>query len=110
MAVKSEPGYQKMGCEQRSGGKALSASLDRWWRGLKDFLYGFFIYGMVEEVAGRKREQEQVFLLIMMGDLVGLPIFSGYYKLRFLPYCLPRLARWKKEVIRPKDLFSMVQE
>lgn len=110
MALKSEPASQELRSEERPGGEGLGASLNRWWRGLKDFLYGFFIFGMVEEVVGRKREREQIFLLIIMGDLVGLPIFSGYYRLRFLPYCLPRLARWKKEVIKPKDLFSMVQD
>jgi len=103
--LKIRPGSDRGSGEERAG-----ASLKGWWRGFKDFLFGFFIYGMVEEVAGRKREQEELFLLVTMGDLIGLPIFPPYYRLRFLPYCLGRLARWKKEVVKPKDLFSEVRD
>ena len=82
----------------------------RIWRALKDFLYGFFVYGMVEEVVGRKRQQEQVFLLLVMGDLLGVPVFSGYYRLRLLPYFLPRLERWKLALCKPRDLFSRLKD
>lgn len=80
------------------------------WKGLKDFLYGFALHGMVREVAARKREEEDAFALLAVGDLLGFPAGPPYYRLRLLPYLVPRLTRWKNEMVRPRDLFHLARE
>jgi len=96
--------------KQARSKEGLSTHLARIWRGFKDFLYGFFMYGMVQEVVGRKIERERLFLLFTLGDFLGMPVFPGYYKLRLLPYCLPGLERWQRSSSRPKDMFTHLKE
>ncbi|MDQ7781647.1 MAG: hypothetical protein RDU20_02130 [Desulfomonilaceae bacterium] len=90
--------------------ESVRNSIRKGWRSLKDFLYGFFLYGMVQEVEGRRRQRESAFFLLVMGDLVGLPIFPCYYRFRLLPYCIAKLGPWKRNTLRPKDLFSNVSD
>ena len=96
--------------KQTRGVEKESTSLGRLWKGFKDFLYGFLLHGMVEEVAGRRREAERTFFLLIMGDLFGVPVFSGYYRLRLLPHFLPGIESWKRSVHAPKDLFNLTNE
>lgn len=90
--------------------EGAEAPIQKGWRALKDFLYGFFLHRMVLEVEGRRRKQEGVFFLLVMGDLVGLPIFPCYYRLRLLPHCLIGLVAWKRKALRPKDPFTIVSD
>jgi len=47
---------------------------------------------------------EHLFILITMGDLLGVPILPPYYSLRLLPYVVPQIATWKRRMLREKDL------
>jgi hypothetical protein len=96
--------------KDRSTTEGLGNSIRKAWRAVKDFLYGFFLHGMVQEVEGRRRKEESAFFLLVMGDLVGLPIFPCYYRLRLLPHCLIGLDSWKRNALRPKDLFTSVSD
>ena len=95
---------------QSEKNSSLSARLRRWWGALKDFLFGFFVYGMVQEVVDRRRKRERIFLLLVAGDFLGVPVFPGYYRLRLLPHCLPRLGPWRRYMLRPKDLFTVLED
>lgn len=88
----------------------LRDSIRKGWRTLKDFLYGFFLHGMVQEVEGRRRKEEDALFLLVMGDLVGLPIYPCYYRLRLLPHCFARLGTWKRKALRPKDIFTIMSD
>ena len=44
------------------------------------------------------------FILITMGDMLGVPILPPYYSLRLLPYVVPQISTWKRRMLREKDL------
>ncbi len=96
--------------ERTPDDKGLNAYFRKGVTAVRDFLYGFFLHGMVREVAGRKRRKESVFFVYVMGDFVGLPIFPNYYRLRLLPYCFAKLGPWKRTILRPKDVLSAVED
>ncbi|MBU2547146.1 MAG: hypothetical protein KKB20_01925 [Proteobacteria bacterium] len=84
--------------------------LERLTADLRALLYGFLIHGMVSERAARKKELEDVFMLAQFGGLVGLPVFTPYYALRFLPHLAPRLMAFKTGIVKEKDVFEHFQE
>jgi len=75
---------------------------------IKDFLYGFFLYGMVSGAYEKKAEFEDVFMLFIMGETIGVPVFPGFYHLRLMPYYAARFPRWKKKTLKPRDFFDTV--
>ncbi|MEM2522955.1 MAG: hypothetical protein QXW82_07400 [Candidatus Bathyarchaeia archaeon] len=42
-------------------------------------------------------------MLVVFGDMFGL-LIPTYYRLRLLPYWLPRLSEWKIFLLREKDV------
>jgi hypothetical protein len=47
-------------------------------------------------------------MLVIFGDLVGLPLLPPYYSMRLLPHIIPSLETWKRRVLREKDLTDFV--
>jgi hypothetical protein len=47
-------------------------------------------------------------MLIVFGDLVGLPLLPPYYAMRLVPYILPTIETWKRSLLREKDLTDFV--
>jgi hypothetical protein len=43
-------------------------------------------------------------MLVVFGDLVGLPLLPPHYSMRLLPYILPSIKKWKRGLLREKDL------
>jgi len=58
----------------------------------------------VPEAAG---DLEHLFVLIVFGDIVGIPILPPYYTLRLLPYIIPEVNNWKRRMLREKDLTDL---
>ncbi len=79
-------------------------------QGVKDFLYGFFLHGWVSGVYEQKAEFEDVFVLFAMGETIGVPVFSGFYSLRFVPYYVARFPHWKKKTLKPRDLLDILKD
>ena len=78
------------------------------WQKAKDHVADF-VYGMASHEATRQAlktrgSMEHLFILITMGDLLGVPILPPYYSLRLLPYVVPQIATWKRRMLREKDL------
>jgi len=48
--------------------------------------------------------EHHLFILITMGDLLGIPILPPYYSLRLPPYVVPQIATWKRRILREKDV------
>ncbi len=46
---------------------------------------------------------ETVFMVSVVGDMVGLPIMPPYYSLRLLPYVVPDVALWRRRVLRERE-------
>jgi len=70
----------------------------------KEFLYGMAGHDMTRFALKTRGSMEHLFILITMGDLLGIPILPPYYSLRLLPYVVPQISTWKRRMLREKDL------
>jgi len=78
--------------------------LQRLGRSAKEFLYGMAGHDMTRFALKARGSMEHLFILITMGDLLGIPILPPYYSLRLLPYVVPQISTWKRRLLREKDL------
>ena len=69
-----------------------------------DFIYGMASHESTRQALKTRGSMEHLFILITMGDLLGVPILPPYYSLRLLPYVVPQIATWKRRMLREKDL------
>ena len=70
----------------------------------KDYIYGMAAHEMTRQALKTRGSMEHLFILITMGDLLGIPILPPYYSLRLLPYVVPQIATWKRRMLREKDV------
>ena len=70
----------------------------------KDIVYGMSSHEMTRHAVRSRASMEHLFILITMGDLLGVPILPPYYSLRILPYVVPQITTWKRRMLREKDL------
>lgn len=69
-----------------------------------EYVYGMATHEMTRHALKTRGSMEHLFILITMGDLLGVPILPPYYSLRLLPYVVPQIATWKRRMLREKDL------
>jgi hypothetical protein len=70
----------------------------------KDIVYGMSSHEMTRHAVRTRASMEHLFILITMGDLIGVPILPPYYSLRLLPYVTPQITSWKRRMLREKDI------
>jgi hypothetical protein len=70
----------------------------------KEIFYGMASHDMTRYAIRTRASMEHLFILITMGDLLGVPILPPYYSLRLLPYVVPQISTWKRRMLREKDL------
>jgi len=75
---------------------------------LRDVMYGMALHDMVRYHTRSRAGLEHLFILITMGDLVGVPILPPYYSLRLLPYVVPELEGWKRRLLRERDIVDLL--
>ena len=80
------------------------SALKRFGRSTKEFLYGMAGHDMTRYALKTRGSMEHLFILITMGDLLGVPILPPYYSLRLLPYVVPQISTWKRRMLRERDL------
>ncbi len=71
---------------------------------LKEIAYGMSAHDMSRYALRTRASMGHLFILITMGDLLGIPILPPYYSLRLLPYVVPNIATWKRRMLREKDV------
>ena len=74
------------------------------WYGFKETIYGMSAHDMSRAALRTRASMEHLFILITMGDLLGIPILPPYYSLRLLPHVAPQIATWKRRMLREKDV------
>jgi hypothetical protein len=74
------------------------------WQNMKEILYGMASHGMSRYALRTRASMEHLFILITMGDMIGIPILPPYYSLRLLPYVVPQISTWKRRLLREKDV------
>lgn len=73
----------------------------------REVLYGFTVYGLDVEFRKERGALEHLFMLVVFGDLLGLPLLPPYYSMRLLPYVVPSIRQWKRSMLREKDLTDL---
>jgi hypothetical protein len=71
---------------------------------LREILYGMTVHEMELELQRERGNLNHLFMMVVFGDLVGLPLLPPYYSMRLLPYIIPSIDTWKRSLLREKDL------
>ena len=91
----------------RHGGPDDSTPGPRQWsRVLREFIYGMTSYEFVQQALEMRASMQKLFLVGVFGDMLGVPILPPYYGLRLLPWVVPEIEAWKREVLRERELGS----
>ena len=75
---------------------------------IREIMYGLMLHEMEMEMKKEKGHLENLFMLVVFGDLIGLPLLPPYYSMRLLPHIIPSLESWKRRLLREKDLTDFV--
>ncbi len=77
-------------------------------RVFRDIVYGMSSHEMTRHAVRTRASMEHLFILITMGDLLGIPILPPYYALRLLPYVTPQISSWKRRMLRERDITDVL--
>jgi len=79
-------------------------------RTVGEVLYGMTIYEMVRDLQKERSHLEHLFVLVVFGDILGVPILPPYYTLRLLPFVVPNINGWKKSMLRERDITDLCDQ
>lgn len=86
----------------------IRRSYDKCRRTLNEVFYGMTAYELEVQCRKGRGELDNALMLVVFGDLVGLPIFPPYYSMRLLPYVIPHYKTWKRNILREKDITDIL--
>ena len=75
-------------------------------RAAREFFYGMTTYEFVQQAREMRASMDRLFMVSVFGDMLGVPILPVYYGLRLLPWVVPEIEAWKREVLRERELGS----
>jgi hypothetical protein len=81
-------------------------SRNRFLAAARDFFYGMYAFEFERQALEMRGSLETVFIAVMLGDMLGLPIIPPLYSLRVLPYVVPQVQMWKRRVAREREVFD----
>ena len=73
---------------------------------LKNFIYGMTGYEFARRALETRRELEAIFLILALGDLIGVPVMPPVYSMRLLPHVAPEIEKWKRQMARRKEFWE----
>ena len=92
-------------------GRELSAWVAHWLeksrhlpKVLREIMYGMTIHDLVIDLKKERNTLDHLFMLVVFGDLVGVPILPPYFSMRLLPFIIPSIRTWKRSLLRERDL------
>ena len=88
------------------------------WKGLArrvaivvgQILYGATVFEMVRDLKKERAQIERLFVVVVFGDLLGVPVLPPYYTLRLLPYVMPNITGWRHSMLRERDLTDLCDQ
>ena len=84
----------------------FTKSLLKRWAEMKQFLYGLTGYEFARYAVATRHELESIFMIVTLGDLIGVPVLPPIYSLRLLPYVAPEIGMWKRCLARRKEFWE----
>jgi hypothetical protein len=79
-------------------------------RTVGDIIYGATVYEMVRDLHKERAKLEHLFVLVVFGDFLGVPVMPPYYTLRLLPYVVPHISGWRHSMLRERDITDMCDQ
>jgi len=77
----------------------------RSWRdAVREFFYGMTGFEFEQQARESRGELENAFMLLTLGDMLGVPVMPPLYALRILPHAVPLIGNWKRRVVRERDI------
>jgi hypothetical protein len=73
---------------------------------LKQFVYGLTGYEFARHALETRRELESIFIVVTLGDLIGVPVLPPAYAMRLLPHVAPEIEKWKRALARRKEFWE----
>lgn len=83
--------------------RSLKQPMSRWRQAVSEFLFGMMGFEFARHAIEMRASVENLFLLAIVGDMIGVPILPPYYSLRLLPYVVPQIETWKRRVLRERE-------
>src|SRR5207247_5423748 len=93
--------------EEPSTSQPRAAGPRRLLAALREFAYGMSGYEFARHAIETRAALENLFMVVVVGDMIGLPIIPPYYSLRLLPLVTPDIVRWKRRVLRERDFTDL---
>jgi hypothetical protein len=85
-------------------------SLQQAAKAVGEIIYGASIYEMVRNLHKERSHLEHLFILVVFGDFLGVPVLPPYYTLRLLPYVVPDITGWRRSMLRERDLSDLCDQ
>lgn len=82
----------------------------RFFKAIGEIIYGASVYEMVRDLHKERSHLEHLFVLIVFGEFLGIPVLPPYYTLRLLPYVAPHISGWKRSMLRERDLTDLCDQ
>jgi len=86
--------------------RPFANQIERLLETFRKIAFGMAAHEIVLYSTRLRADMESLFILITLGNLIGLPILPPYYSLRLLPYFMPQIASWKRRVLRERDFIE----
>ena len=74
---------------------------------VKEVFIGLTVHELTVDLRKEKGHLNNLFMLVVFGDLVGMPVLPPYYSMRLLPYVVPQIYRWKRSLLRERDMSDL---
>jgi hypothetical protein len=85
-------------------------NIEDFLKAIKDIIYGATVYEMVRDLNKERAQIEHLFVLIVFGDFLGVPVLPPYYTLRLLPYVVDQIPGWKRSMLRERDMTDLCDQ
>jgi hypothetical protein len=69
---------------------------------VRELLYGMSGYEFARDALRMRAHLETIFMVMCVGDMIGLPVMPPVYSLRLLPFVAPEIAAWRRRALRER--------
>jgi hypothetical protein len=66
-------------------------------------MYGMTGFEFARHAIEARASLETIFMVSVVGDMIGVPVMPPYYSLRLLPFVVPEVSIWRRRVLREKE-------
>ena len=83
---------------------------ETWKDKLRDLFFGFFLYGLHQQVIETSRKYKDILGILILGEAFGIPMLGNIYTIRLIPFFIEDLERIKKKISEEYDILELLHE